>query len=725
MMESAEGQLCQTCTAAFDGETFVHAHGEWHRTKGENSNYFNRTHHTSYGGLVAGNNGKCFVCSWLWAKHVPPTDSSDGFRIYCQVNGYGSQEVLNVHFHVVCPWASNFDLNVAMAKDLDSQSQYYHAPLRPLPWSDLEERPWLGLDDRLGSNEHLEVIRSWVSSCNANHGHCSPTRSPAGQRPGFLPTRVIDVKDAGIGEVRLRDRDEIEKEDQGGTYPVYWTLSHRWPADPDTILQLRKTTEERFRDGISVDELSPTFRDAVLLVCRLGYRYIWIDSLCVSQDSLDDWQKEANVMVDVYRHSFCNLSATGASYDPSNSGLFCERKLNSRLFFPFKTNAMVVNYVTRDQREEKTGPWMVSNKSAWADEVESAPISSRGWVVQERFLATRVLHFTRSQVYWECLESCHCADDPSGKFLISDRLGTGSASTTTSAKTGYKVSRLELAQIQATLASAGKPYSDPNQGSRSGHSYHSQWGTIVGIYVGCGLTKESDRFLAMSGIAKVFGEVNGDEYLAGLWKRMLYTDLLWHSKASQGVDARRRRSDGTESYAPFWSWASVVGGNVQLSVPQDKYGSLPTSLIRLVRSRIVPEPPEGGDNMGMLRSAELEIRCMRYYYSWRGREEMVLKVFTDPERTNCYFEQKKSTQISLHLDTSELVERFAAADEISGVCFPVYGVYGGYGGGSNQYIMLEHESGDRFRRIGLLRAGSIGGWISGWSEARSSLITLV
>jgi hypothetical protein len=522
----------------------------------------------------------------------------------------------------------------------------------------------------------------------------------------FLPTRIIDVKDAELGMVRLQNREDLKVQGHSGTYPAYWTLSHRW-GDPNSIPQLRKTTEGRFRDGISLEELSPTFRDAVLLVHRLGHEYIWIDSLCVLQDSLADWQTEANAMVDVYRHSFCNISATGASYDPSNTGLLGERRLSPRLLYPFMTN---VNIGTGDTEKTRPGLWMLRNESAWADEVERAPISSRGWVVQERFLATRILHFTQNQIYWECLESSHAVTEPTRN------LSTGQRGTSTA--TGYKKARLELARTRATLATTGQSYSDPNTG-HSAHSYHAQWGTIVGIYVGCVLTKESDRFLAMSGIAKAFREVSGDEYLAGLWKRMIHTDLLWRSQAKAGVHARR----STELYAPSWSWASVVGGNVQLGVPQNKFGSLPTPLIRLVEARVVPEPPDG-DPMGLLRSAELEIECMRYYYRWDGRQN-VFAVFRDEARTDCYFTKTGSDLGSnLSLDTSELVERFAAVDEVDGVCVPIYGAYGGYGGGTNEYLMLEHDSGCRFKRIGLLRAGEIGKWISDWS-GNCSRITLI
>lgn len=51
-----------------------------------------------------------------------------------------------------------------------------------------------------------------------------------------------------------------------------------------------------------------TFRDAILITRALGYRYLWIDSLCIIQDS-EDWFHEASTMGDVYSNSQCTLAA--------------------------------------------------------------------------------------------------------------------------------------------------------------------------------------------------------------------------------------------------------------------------------------------------------------------------------------------------------------------------------------------------------------------------------
>ncbi|KAL6351883.1 hypothetical protein LRP88_14695 [Fusarium phalaenopsidis] len=540
-----------------------------------------------------------------------------------------------------------------------------------------------------------------------NHKYCLPLEGT------YFPTRVIDVDQAEVGFVHLRNRDEAKAQHDGdngepprqrGVYPTYWTLSHRW-GDPKLIPQLLQTTEYQFRNGIPIDNLSPTFRDAALIVHRLGYRYIWIDSLCIFQDSLIEWQQEAKAMVNVYRHSLCNISAIAASSDPGRSRLFVKRRLQPRLLFPFKASSNLL------ERSGKVidAPWIFWNDSLWADEIEGAALSTRGWVVQERFLAPRVLHFTENQIYWECLESKCCEVDPTGELLVVAQ-ATGSRETV---PTVYKKARLELAKKRAELSERLR---SPRFTEDMGSYFHSQWGDVVSLYANCALTKESDRLIAMSGIAKTFQEANNDKYLAGLWKRMIHVDLTWTTNASDGADVQR-----SESYAPTWSWASVVGGHKRLSMLHEKYSRLPERLIKLLDERIVTEPP-GGDPTGLLRSAELDIKCMLYYYRWTTKPSK-LAVYTDEMRTQCYFERERKAQ-DLRLDTTDLVRKFAEANEMEGVCVPLCGAYQGYGGGTNVYLMLEHDSGTKFRRIGVFRAGEIGKWISEWS-GEGTRITLV
>ena len=68
-----------------------------------------------------------------------------------------------------------------------------------------------------------------------------------------------------------------------------------------------------------------TFKDAIDVTRALGVQYLWIDSLCIIQDSESAWLCESTLMSDIYRYSYCNIAAAYASSD--NVGLFNDRKM--------------------------------------------------------------------------------------------------------------------------------------------------------------------------------------------------------------------------------------------------------------------------------------------------------------------------------------------------------------------------------------------------------------
>ena len=42
---------------------------------------------------------------------------------------------------------------------------------------------------------------------------------------------------------------------------------------------------------------------------QLGLAYLWVDSLCIIQDSKDGWLNEAALMNKIYRYSYLILAA--------------------------------------------------------------------------------------------------------------------------------------------------------------------------------------------------------------------------------------------------------------------------------------------------------------------------------------------------------------------------------------------------------------------------------
>ncbi|KAH6662301.1 heterokaryon incompatibility, partial [Halenospora varia] len=64
--------------------------------------------------------------------------------------------------------------------------------------------------------------------------------------------------------------------------------------------------------GLSFNDLSRAFQDAIRVIRELGLQYLWIDSLCVLQGDTKDWEHEAKRMEDVFSSAYCVIAANSA-----------------------------------------------------------------------------------------------------------------------------------------------------------------------------------------------------------------------------------------------------------------------------------------------------------------------------------------------------------------------------------------------------------------------------
>jgi len=104
----------------------------------------------------------------------------------------------------------------------------------------------------------------------------------------------------------------------------YLVLTYYWGDAPDHHRLTTQTLHRYFSlPGIRDSELPRTIVDAVHITRRLGFRYLWVDSLCIIQDDNLNWQKESSTMSEVYSNAYCTISATGSAN--SSEGCFMER----------------------------------------------------------------------------------------------------------------------------------------------------------------------------------------------------------------------------------------------------------------------------------------------------------------------------------------------------------------------------------------------------------------
>ena len=77
-------------------------------------------------------------------------------------------------------------------------------------------------------------------------------------------------------------------------------------------------------------------------------------------------------------------------------------------------------------------------------------------------------------------------------------------------------------------------------GSKDLEKFYMCWLLIIQAYSKRQLTKGSDELAALAGIANEFQKATGDTYHAGMWRRHLWRELLWHV-SSPGAPCFNRR----------------------------------------------------------------------------------------------------------------------------------------------------------------------------------------
>ncbi|RFN50619.1 het-domain-containing protein [Fusarium flagelliforme] len=285
--------------------------------------------------------------------------------------------------------------------------------------------------------------------------------------------------------------------------------------------------------GIRYESLPKSFQDAVAVTRSIGVRYLWIDSLCIVQDDRLDWEIESSKMASIYSNAYLVLAASQAT--DSSEG-FIDRKdvgLKSTMQLDPRNSVKMARMKNPDSttseiysRHMSTDPTMGKSRHRW--KITSSPLNQRGWVLQENILARRIVHFTESEMIWECVEClrCECMEVEADKSEAT--LWTEFSMVRNSRITGPTRESVQTVNM-----------------------LYEQWRKLIGFYGRLILTKDSDRLPALSGLAKLCQSQGAGKYLAGLWENDLLKSLVWHIHTDEPV----KRWD--VYMAPSWSPFSV------------------------------------------------------------------------------------------------------------------------------------------------------------------------
>lgn len=320
----------------------------------------------------------------------------------------------------------------------------------------------------------------------------------------FFPTRVLDLEcnsnelEAPSRRIRLVTKAEVLENII--EFPPYVALSYCWGFAEQASTQSTTTSSnfEKNKMNIDLQTVSMVIQDAVTVCRTFRIRYLWVDALCIIQDNLQDWERESSIMGDLYQNAYFTI---GVASSKSCHDSFLSNSLPA-IEFPFSSslNSGAKGTYRIVARGDTQSPDYSSNEF---EDMEGS-WQNRGWVMQEIFLSRRLLVFGGNMVHAEF------------------------------GKTSHWMERMVCKNLD-----------------------YDSWRGLTLSYSSTQLTFDKDRLPAISGLARLYAEALGDQYLAGLWRKDMYVALFWsiHSRIYNFHKLVTSLEAPHPYIAPSWSFA--------------------------------------------------------------------------------------------------------------------------------------------------------------------------
>jgi len=432
------------------------------------------------------------------------------------------------------------------------------------------------IDNHTGSDYNMSLIKTWVQYCQKEHQYCN-TKVSSRTLP-LLPTRVIEIETDG--RARITETKGMQAE--------YLTLSYCWGHGKRLLCTRGSGLYELFKQKLPLDDTIPkTFRDALRVTEALGYRYLWIDALCIIQDDPEDVGKEMAKMGDIYRHSTLTICAANGS--DTDAGLFCKRDARS---------SKSCNIRVTQKRDGKCLRTCVSIQPCAT--LPDSVLETRGWILQEEVLSGRLLFFKPGIVQWACLMTYACETAPCMATLWDQEEALEQMIYETNDAMRLMVRLPDMFNKRPALSC---------ETERNDH--FDVWYDMVAAYSRRALSVDSDKLLAVAGLASLMGKHYDLTYVTGLWKEDLQVGLCWEVTSRNDMfrkDGSRSITENFPDYlAPTWSWASAHGMCVEFFKPY--LDRLPEEGIQIVDVE-VSYLPGALTTFGYIKFAKLSI-CTR------------------------------------------------------------------------------------------------------------------
>jgi hypothetical protein len=423
------------------------------------------------------------------------------------------------------------------------------------------------------STQNVAKMRDWIKDCDERHDRCWADLKhlnymASTEATSFLPERMVDIGDAlNDKPPRLVITSEMSSSPSRDKTIKYMALSYCWgPIDEKS--KLLKTTHNTLRsrkEKIELDAMPRVFQEAVTVAQKLNIQYLWIDSLCIIQDDIRDWQIESSRMADIFSNAYLTLVA-GSALSCNDSFLSRDRP---------GVSCTVPLKITSEVRIE--GQFSLRLRRRWATsgsdkmgEISGSRWVTRGWTFQEERLARRVLMFGESKFFLDCRTFERSEDTDMLKL-----------------RPAWVTSLVKIATVDQGF----------NGENTEIASSGDNWQTLCSHYAYRELTFPEDKLPAISGIASNIAKKVQSDYLAGLWRNNLVHDLFWKTVTVATKPKKYR--------APSWSWASIDG---RINWPFWRASSTCSKCILYWTLLDAQTTPVGLDPYGAVRDGFLKVR---------------------------------------------------------------------------------------------------------------------
>jgi hypothetical protein len=307
---------------------------------------------------------------------------------------------------------------------------------------------------------------------------------------------------------------------------MYATLSYCWGSQASDHKLVEDNVAE-YMERLPMERLPQTIKDTISVTRVLPVDYLWIDALCIKQDSGQDKDTEVANMHNIYEKSFVTIVA--ASAEGVHEGFLQRRTPRQKpgprytahvCYIPYGTSTYVPFRISETQFGTIT---LKCSECLRSYKQEDEPIHQRAWTIQQITLAQRILFYSSETLHWQCR---------------SERKTLGNGHQPIVEPLSPKDLSFEITSIGEALKT---------------------WGTILEAYCSRGLSIQTDRLPAIAAIARQFQAILGPVYHAGLWQglwpQILVPQLMWET--SRPLITNPRRCMESPYVAPTWSWASV------------------------------------------------------------------------------------------------------------------------------------------------------------------------